>query len=322
MGSLPLRNYDIGEVVSTAHCEKGIVNNNWIITSSKGKFVLRQIPGGRRYSDILFEQELLAKLNRARLSFEIPRPLSSTMSTPVIRFKRKYYWMYQCIGGESRKPLTADDCTKIACAMAELHRKTARMKLAHDKRWTTPFQSRWLIKEILKLLRNSGDSNADRYFHNHAEEVIAALRELHPGAYMQLPRIPIHADIFSENILFKDGRLTGVIDFDNCHIGTRIRDLTTFIDWECRDSRAMRLDLDKVRLFVKAYREHAMLSTEEISYIPDISISANIVRFWYMYWVMRHCPERKLTTARMKEAISCMRWVKKNRDEIIERLSS
>lgn len=47
----------------------------------------------------------------------------------------------------------------------------------------------------------------------------------------QLPKGPIHVDVKPENVLYQGGRLSGVIDFDNCYHGPLILDLMTTMVW-------------------------------------------------------------------------------------------
>lgn len=70
-----------------------------------------------------------------------------------------------------------------------------------------------------------------------------------------------HGDYYRRNLLVTDGRIRGVIDWNDAHIGPLIREVA-FSAWEFGHDDAMQLVRDRFDLFVDAYRSEA-------SHLPD-----------------------------------------------------
>lgn len=65
-----------------------------------------------------------------------------------------------------------------------------------------------------------------------------------------------HGDYYRRNVLVSDGRIRGVIDWNEAHVGPLIREVA-FAAWEFGHDDKMQLDRDRFQLFVDAYRSEA-----------------------------------------------------------------
>ena len=104
--------------------------------------------------------------------------------------------------------------------------------------------------------------------------------------YEKLPRQPIHRDAHAQNVLFKDGKISGWLDFDlNCR-DARIFDLayllTGLLVGKINDLSAIAAWRALYRDLLAGYNEISKLSDEEIGALPILMIGIELlfVTFW------------------------------------------
>ena len=105
----------------------------------------------------------------------------------------------------------------------------------------------------------------------------------HSPAYAALPRGPIHADLFRDNVMF-DGlpgheKLTGFFDFYFAGVDTWLFDLSVCLNDWCIDLESGRLDEARAQAFISAYDAERALSPDEIRLLPALQ-RAGALRFW------------------------------------------
>ena len=102
-------------------------------------------------------------------------------------------------------------------------------------------------------------------------------------AYAALPRGPVHADLFRDNVMFEDGALTGFFDFYFAGNDTWLFDLAVCLnDWAVTHGDAA-VDgahrPDMARAMLAAYQEVRPLSAAERGLLPAM-LRAAALRFW------------------------------------------
>ena len=114
---------------------------------------------------------------------------------------------------------------------------------------------------------------------------LAFQHELARGAaYARLPRGPIHADLFRDNVMFEadaDGidHLTGFFDFYFAGVDTFCFDLAVCINDWCIDLGTGRLDETRAEALVAAYASVRPLTGDERRLLPAL-LRAAAFRFW------------------------------------------
>ena len=101
----------------------------------------------------------------------------------------------------------------------------------------------------------------------------------------------MHADLFRDNALFVDGRITGVIDFYYAHTGPLLYDLAvTLADW-CwvPVKHGSALDADGARALLRAYQAERPLTTAERRGFSD-QLRRAALRFWLSRLYDQHHP--------------------------------
>jgi len=319
-----IKNYDIGNFISFKKTEKGVVNHNLVITTTKGKFILRCAHKDRKINELLFEHEFLRQLKSHNFPYKIPYPHTANNRKSIVKFKGRYFWLYDFIEG-STLLLNKEKIKQVARMMATMHRIVPDIKIKPKKKRPNPSQIGWLIKSLKKskiqAIKKRNKDEKDIFYIKNSDRIISILKSLKFSGYSSLPRMPIHSDINYENILFRKGKLVGIIDFDNWQIDTRINDITAFIAYECRNlNRKNGLDLSLLKAFFNEYRKYNKISRKEIRFIPVIAASLYSDAFWWCYHILETDPYRKYSIKSLRKAFKAANIFYENREEIEELL--
>lgn len=129
---------------------------------------------------------------------------------------------------------------------------------------TAPLVYPYLVAQQLKLLQ---DELA------HQNRVAAS------PAYAVLPRGPVHADLFRDNVMFEGETLTGCFDFYFAGVDTWLFDLGVCLnDWAICHADGSH-DAKRADALLAAYQRVRPLTDVERALLPDM-VRAAALRFW------------------------------------------
>lgn len=197
-----LRGYGVGDLVSLHAIAEGVENTNYRLETTTGRFVLTLFEGRTDAAALPFCLGLTDHL--AAAGYPAPRPVRD----------RSGGWM----GGLNGRPAAVIDWLPGAWprAPSEVDQAAAGAMLARLHLAAADFSGRrdnpvgpaaWRALADRCATRAGGEDRA------MLEAVEAALARLGDPWTDDLPRGPIHADYFPDNVLFQDGSVSGVIDF-------------------------------------------------------------------------------------------------------------
>lgn len=108
-----------------------------------------------------------------------------------------------------------------------------------------------------------------------------AFQQAHAGSpgYLALPRGPIHADLFRDNVMFEGDTLTGFFDFYFAGVDSFLFDISVCLNDWCTDLDSGRLDEQRAGAFVAAYDRERELTHDELRLLPAL-MRAGALRFW------------------------------------------
>jgi len=125
------------------------------------------------------------------------------------------------------------------------------------------------------------------------EEVAFQQRLAASPAGAALPRGPIHADLFRDNVMFDDStaddRLCGLFDFYFAGTDTLLFDVAVCLNDWCCDPEGARLDEARAAAFVAAYERARPLTSGERRLMPAL-LRAAALRFWLSRLADWHLP--------------------------------
>jgi homoserine kinase type II len=322
-----LENWDIGELISCRQAQKGVVNINWIVKTTQGKYVLRKIMHFTKIEDLRFELNYLTHLKEHNFPYRIPAPIRTKNKEFFLKFRGSYFWIYEYIEGRDIKRFGYSELRECARMMAIYH-KIVRSSGLDNKKGSEVFNRNSVLKELQKFrtqtLEKGKLERKDRIFLKESSTLIPLMKSLDGREYSKLPKYPLHRDINPENILWKNKRLVGLIDFEN--IGTMndtvIKDISITLQYSCRDRKHKhKLDLKLAKFFLREYKKYGQLSGKEIEFLPDIITAGSTEDFSYAYWMLVNDPKRA-KLYRLKLYSKTAQWYHRNKQEIIEKLAN
>jgi homoserine kinase type II len=99
------------------------------------------------------------------------------------------------------------------------------------------------------------------------------------SVYAALPRGAIHADLFRDNVMFEQGRLTGFFDFYFAGVDSWLFDLAVCLNDWCIDQPSGAHDAERADAFIAAYAGVRFLAAAERQLLPAM-LRAAALRFW------------------------------------------
>jgi Ser/Thr protein kinase RdoA (MazF antagonist) len=218
-------------------------NVHWIVDSPEGQFILRRYRHDRGPAAVAYEFAVIANL--ASEGWPVAEPVGS-----VSVWKGQTFALFPRLRGRRpRAQELAAGAGRRGALLGRLHRDLGVLALGQRAGWCR--LDEFIRTAAEPLIRNAEARLRDRpqlrdVFVRHT---ISTHRTLTAFAD-DLPCSVIHGDFAPWNLLWRDGRLTGLIDFDDVRLDLRAADVAI----------ARRRDREGV---VEGYRGCAQLTDEE-----------------------------------------------------------
>ena len=271
-----LRHYSVGAPTALEPIAAGIENTNYFVTTSQGRYVLtlfERLPA----AELPFYLDLMAHL--ARHGIPCPAPIADLGDRYLSTLNGKPAALVTRLEGASQESPGVAECAQLGGLLARMH-LAARSYGGYLENPRGPKWWRSAAADVRPFL------DAGRLALLDAELRFQAGRR-----YPDLPRAAVHADLFRDNALFEDGRLSGVIDFYFAGVDCLVYDLAVCAnDWCLVDPRRdRRLDAARTRALLEAYETVRPLLAAERDAWP-VMLRAAALRFWLSRLHDKHLP--------------------------------
>jgi len=313
-------------VINCRRVRQGEVNHNFVIRTSKGKYVLRQAAHHRTSAELEFELSYLNYLRRSNFPYKIPSAIPTTNDELFIAVQGRFYWVYEFFEGTFVERFNKSRLTQLARMIATYHLLIEKSQLNNGKPLSDPFNRTPVLKEMgdyqAEILGRNRANRDDVTFVKESKILEPILRGLDESPYSNLRRYPIHGDINPQNLIWKNGMLIGLLDFENVSTtnGPTIRDISQFYNTAFRDPKVKyRLDLNFAKQFLMYYKQYHPMSSKEVQLIPNLMIAGFIEDFVYAFWMLRNDPERA-RGYRLALYSRAAQWSYSNRERIAQAL--
>jgi len=258
-----LQDYPLGQLLSYTGIEDGIENSNYLLTTTQGDFVLTLFEwfSERQLGYFL---RLLQHLQRA--DFPCPEPQADNNSKIINTLAAKPAAIFKRIAGSSVSIPTVSNCQQVGTHLAQLHGSGQNFPVhranSMDLRWC--YQMAEKIKPRLKPADYS--------------KIRAELEFQTAYSQAKLPQGLIHGDLFKDNVLFDNGKLSGVLDFYNaCHDPLLLDLAITANDWS--HEQGGQINREKLDSLIESYQQTRALTGIELQLLP-VMLRASALRFW------------------------------------------
>jgi homoserine kinase type II len=260
--------FSLGKPLTIKGISSGIENSNFFITTETGEYVLT-IFEQLTFEQLPFYLQLMRHL--AERDVLVPAPIANKKGEILHALHGKPASIVTKLEGTSQMAPKPVHCAAVGAMLARMHLAAEDFPIRQPNlrgldwwRATTPVVLPYLPEDAQHLLRTE----------LHEQETFAA-----SATYAKLRHGPIHADLFRNNVMFDDERLTGFFDFYFAGCDTWLFDVAVTVNDWCIDLKSGALDMPRVRAMLDAY--HAVrpfTAAEQIAWRP--MLRAGALRFW------------------------------------------
>ncbi len=261
--SVWLERYRLGTLVRLQGIAAGIENTNYFVTTTGRDYVLTLFEKLTPV-ELPFYLGLMAHL--AQHGIPSPAPATDLDGRLFSELNGKPAALMSRLQGEAVAAPTPAHCDEVGNALAEIHLAGR----SYPGTLANPRGLRWW-REAAAMV--SPFLDAARAALLRAELEYQGLRR-----HEDLPRGPIHADLFRDNVLFVGARIGGVIDFYFAGIDCLLFDVAvTLNDW-CVHA-AGEIDTPRAQALLAAYHARRPFTAAERNAWPAM-LRAAALRFW------------------------------------------
>jgi homoserine kinase type II len=268
-----LARLSIGELTGLRGITAGIENSNFFLDTTGGHWVLTLF---ERLSaeQLPFYLHLMRHL--AQRGIPVPEPQADATGEILHTVAGKPAAVVNKLSGRHQLAPAAEHCEQVGAMLARMHLAGADFPLQQPNlrglNWwveTVPLVLPFLDAERRALLE--GELAYQRH--------LAAT-----PAWAALPRGPIHADLFRDNVMFEGDsagrqRLSGFFDFYFAGVDTFLFDIAVCLNDWCIDLDSGTLAEDRAQAFTAAYASVRPLGGGEMRLLPAL-MRAAAFRFW------------------------------------------
>ena len=268
-----LQGLQLGALQNMAGCSGGIENTNYFVTTDQAPYVLTLF---ERLSAEQLPFYLRLMKHLAHHGVPVPDPAANRDGDVVHALNGKPAAVVNRLRGKSEFSPTAEHCALVGAMLARMH-LAGRDFAMHQPNlraldwWneTVPVVVPFVPQEQADLLKG------ELAYQNH----VATL-----SAYGALPRGPIHADLFRDNVMFEANAagtpvLTGFFDFYFAGVDSWLFDIAVCLNDWCIDLATGVTESERTLAFMQAYEAVRPLQTQERMLLPAMA-RAGALRFW------------------------------------------
>ncbi|AVP57202.1 homoserine kinase [Pulveribacter suum] len=263
-----LRRLQLGKLLSLRGIQGGIENTNYFLSCEAGEFVLTLFE--RLTAEQLpFYLHLMQHL--ARAGIPVPDPQADKRGAILHTVAGKPAALATRLRGQSQLAPSAAHCAAVGAMLARMHLagrdyERSQPNLRGLDWWnaTVPVVLPHLEPAQAALVQS------ELAYQNH----VAASSD-----YAALPRGPIHADLFRDNVMFDGEELTGLFDFYFAGVDTWLFDLAVCLNDWCIDLPTGRHVQERAAALLAAYQAVRPLTASERALLPAL-LRAGALRFW------------------------------------------
>ena len=268
-----LGHYSLGRLESFEPIQAGIENTNYFVTTTQGRYVLtlfERLPA----HELPFYLGLMSHL--ARHGIPAPAPIADLSDRMLSELAGKPAALVTRLPGRSREDPGEAECGALGALLARMHLAgrsyPAYLENPRGAKWW-----RFAAEAVAPFLDAPGRSLLE-------SELEFQSRQRFP----ELPRGPVHADLFRDNALFEGGRISGVIDFYFAGVDCLLYDVAVCANDWCLGEGG-ELDPPRLRALLGAYAGARGFTPAEQAAWPAM-LRAAALRFWLSRLYDLHLP--------------------------------
>lgn len=263
--------FDVGTLVSAKGIAEGVSNSNWLVETQSGdgansRFILTMYESRVETDDLPFFLGLLDHL--AESGCPVPRTIHDRENRAFRFHDGKALALIEFLPGVSVTSPTPQQAMAVGAALAQMHLAAADYS---GKRANSMGPAAW--KSMIDDCGEQGLAQIGPELAGLVETEMIEIETVWPD---NLPHSVIHADLFPDNVLMLDNKVTGLIDFYfACSDITAYDVAVAHAAWCFSDDGAV-FDHDVSRALLDGYQRARPLTLEERQALPILARGASM----------------------------------------------
>ncbi len=298
-----LKSYNIGNLISYEGIIKGTENTNFKIITTKNKYILTIFEKRVQPEDLPFFMSLQKEL--AINNFKCPLPIKNNKGSIINKLKHKNAVIISFLDGENLSKIIPEHCQEVGTIIAKFTNITKISKLS---RANSLSYKNWI--KIYESCKNTNDNSYQDYFKVLDKELVF-LKNNWPT---DLPTAIIHADLFIDNVLFLNNKISGIIDFYfSCNDFIAYELALTANAWCFNEDTTF--NLDNFKSLIMGFNSISFLNTKEIAAMNVLLRGAAVrILVTRLYDKIFHPDDALVELKNPKEYLKILKWHQKNKD--------
>ncbi len=263
-----LANYDVGQLETCIGIADGVENTNYLLFTTSGRYILTLYEKRVTESDLPYFLALMDHLSERGIP--CPVPIHDRSGHRLGRLAGRPAALVSFLEGTARTRIEPAHCRALGRTLASQHTAGAGFRPSRPNNLSVDAWSRTLMQSGARL---------EQYSPGLYGEVRSDLHRISEAWPRSLPGGVIHADLFPDNVFFKDGKISGIIDFYFACNDALAYDVAICINAWCFE-RDADFNITKAGALLKGYGEIRPLSGTEIAALP-VLCAGSALRFLF-----------------------------------------
>lgn len=248
--------YDVGEVVSFKGIAEGVENSNYLLSTTRDKFILTLYEKRVNADDLPFFIGLMEHL--AAKGINCATPIEDKKGSSLNELCGRPAALISFLDGLSVSRPNVENCRQLGAALAEMHLAVTDFKMGRKNDLSlVGWQS--LAREC--------EARADECLDGLGGIIHNEIKFLTQKWPTNLPQGIVHADLFPDNVFFLNGKLSGLIDYYFACSDMLVYDIAICINSWCFDADGS-FSATKASGIIKEYDKVRPLSDDETRALP------------------------------------------------------
>ena len=275
----------LGPLTRLEGCAGGIENTNYFADTAQARYVLTLF---ERLSAEQLPYYLRLMRHLAQQGIPVPDPAADGHGQLLHSLQGRPSCVVSLLAGKSELQPGTDHCAQVGAMLARMH----LAGLSFDRQQPNLRGLDWwkrTVPEVLPFV--TPEQSALLQSELQTQEVLA-----HSAPYAALPRGPIHADLFRDNVMFAPdaqghAQLTGFFDFYFAGNNAWLFDIAVCLNDWCVNLADGTADSARTDAFMQAYTSVRPLQAAELAVLATM-LRAAALRFWLSRLWDLHLPRQ------------------------------
>ena len=258
-----IEKFNFKDLVNFKGISSGVTNSNYLIQMAHSNYILT-IFEHNNIEELPFYIDLMTYL--AKENFLCPRPIENKNGQALGLLKEKPALMVSFLDGKEKVIRSPKSCYLVGQYLAKLHLTANNFpQLNKNTRGLDWVSDMYLNLKKYLSLEDQGILELEINYHKEMDKV-------------ELPEGIIHGDLFKDNVLFLNDKVSGFIDFYYACNEKFIYDIAIAINDWCID-QDRQINKSMFLEFIKGYRSERKLTDNEQEYL-NVALRLAALRFW------------------------------------------